>query len=57
MKAREDGNLEGGATSQQVSSAPAKLHACMLNHFSRVRLFVTPWAVVHRAPLPLGFSR
>ena len=56
MKAREDGNL-GGAANQQVSSAPAKLCVCMLNHFSRVRLFGTPWTVVHQAPLSLGFSR
>ena len=25
--------------------------------FSRVRLFVALWAVVHQAPLPMGFSR
>ena len=29
----------------------------MLNHFSRVRLCVTPWTVAHQAPLCLGFSR
>ena len=26
-------------------------YTCMLNRFSRVRLFVTPWAIVHQAPL------
>ena len=31
--------------------------ACMLSHFSRVRLFVTPWTVARQAPLSTGFSR
>ena len=31
--------------------------ARVLNHFSRVRLFVTPWTVAHQAPLSMGFSR
>ena len=31
--------------------------ACVLSHFSRVRLFVTPWTVIHQAPLSMGFSR
>ena len=30
------------------------LHACMLSGF---RLFVTPWTVVHQAPLSIRFSR
>ena len=30
---------------------------CMLSHFSRVRLFVTLWAVALQAPLSMGFSR
>ena len=29
----------------------------MLSRFSCVRLFVTPWAVTHQAPLSMGFSR
>ena len=32
-------------------------HACILSHFSRVRLFVTPWTVARQAPLSMGFSR
>ena len=28
----------------------------MLGRFSRVRLFVTPWTVAHKAPLSMGFS-
>ena len=29
----------------------------MLSRFSHVRLFATPWTVVHQAPLSMGFSR
>ena len=29
----------------------------VLSHFSRVRLFVTPWTVARQAPLSKGFSR
>ena len=29
----------------------------MLSHFSRVRLFVTPWTVTCQAPLSMGFPR
>ena len=29
----------------------------MLRRFSRVRLFGTPWTVVHQAVLSMGFSR
>ena len=31
--------------------------ACMISHFSRVRLSVTLWTVAHQAPLSMGFSR
>ena len=34
-----------------------EMHVCMLSHFSYVRLFDTLWAVVHQAPLFMGFSR
>ena len=30
---------------------------CVLNHFSRVRLFSTSWTVAHQTPLSMGFSR
>ena len=30
---------------------------CVLNHFSRVQIFVTPWTVAHHAPLSMGVSR
>ena len=30
---------------------------CVLSCFSRVQVFVTPWAVAHQAPLSMGFSR
>ena len=29
----------------------------LLNHFSRVQLFVTPWTVAHQTPLSMEFSR
>ena len=32
----------------------ARMHACMLSHFSRVQLFVTPWTVARQAPLSMG---
>ena len=31
--------------------------ACVLSHFSHVRLFVTLWTVACQAPLSMGFSR
>ena len=31
--------------------------ACMLSHFSCVRLFATLWSVAHQASLSMGFSR
>ena len=31
--------------------------ACVINPFSPVRLFVTPWTLAHQAPLSMGFSR
>ena len=33
------------------------MHACVLNHFSRVQLYATLWSVAHQSPLPMGFSR
>ena len=32
-------------------------HACMLSHFSHVRLCATLWTAAHQAPLSTGFSR
>ena len=31
--------------------------ACVLSHFSHVRLFATLWTVAHQASLSMGFSR
>ena len=31
--------------------------ACVLSHFSHVRLFETLWSIAHEAPLSMGFSR
>ena len=33
------------------------LRACLLSQFRRIQLLVTPWTVVHQAPLSMGFSR
>ena len=35
---------------------PGELQS-MLNHFSRVQLFATPWTAVLQAPLSMGLSR
>ena len=35
----------------------AKNDVSEVKSLSRVRLFVTPWAVGHEAPLSMGFSR
>ena len=32
-------------------------YACVLSHFSHVKLFTTLWTVAHQAPLSMGFSR
>ena len=41
----------------QACFPQAHARACMLSHFSRVQLFVTPWTIAHQAPLSVGFSR
>ena len=33
------------------------VHAHMLNHLSRIRLFVTLWTVAHQSSLSMEFSR
>ena len=33
------------------------VHACVLSRLSCVRLFATPWTVMHQAPWSMGFSR
>ena len=32
-------------------------YACVLSHFSHIRLFATQWTVAHQAPLSMGLSR
>ena len=39
---------------QKVQNA---VRACVLSHFSRVRLSATPWTVARQALLSMGFSR
>ena len=41
---------------ERVDSYP-KTDLLLLNHFSRVRLCVTPYTAAHQAPPSLGFSR
>ena len=33
------------------------MNGMLLNHFSRVCLYVTPWTAAYQAPLSMGFSR
>ena len=33
------------------------MHVCVLNRFSHVRPFATPWTVAYQIPLSMGFSR
>ena len=40
----------------KIPCATTKTSACVLNRFSPVRLFVTPWTITHQAPLSMGFS-
>ena len=39
------------------SSKSMLLLLLLLTHFSRVRLFATPWTAAHQAPPSMGFSR
>ena len=36
---------------------PSPMHACMLSHFSRVRLCATLWTAAYEVLLSMGFSR
>ena len=59
-KIGSDGNDPGrnsGGRDWKWGSGDAERCVCVLSHFSRVRLFATPWTVAHQAPLSLGFSR
>ena len=38
-------------------SSGKSMHACLLNCFSCVQLFATPWIVAHQVPPSMGFSR
>ena len=45
-----------GRTEEKGEQNPRALHACMLSHFSCVRLLETPWTVACQAPLSMEFS-
>ena len=49
----DGGDSTGGG---QMSEGVARLRACVLSHFSHVRLFVTPWTLSRQAPLSTGSS-
>ena len=42
---------------QKKCMCGSRRNVCVLSHFSRVRLFATPWTVAHQAPLSMRFSR
>ena len=42
---------------EHISDPQSSLGAFVLSHFSRVRLFATPWTVARQAPLSMEFSR
>ena len=50
-KSRNDSVLEG------AGGVCVHVCACVLNHFSHVRLFATVWIIACRASLSMGFSR
>ena len=46
-----------GGQSTGVSALPSILLLLLLSHFSRVRLFTTPWTAAYQAPPSVGFSK
>ena len=50
-------HVEEASHQKLIPRPEQRLCACVLSHFSHVRLFVTPWTVAHQAPLSLGFSK
>ena len=44
-------------TYQDIKKQMESLVCCVLSHFSRVQLFVTPWTVAHQVPLSMELSR
>ena len=51
------GHKESDVTERLSTAQHFVLCVCMLSHFSRVRLCVTPWKGAHQAALSMGFSR
>ena len=57
------GSLKKQESSRKTSTSaslntPKPLTVLLLqSHFSRVRLFATPWTIAHQAPPSMGFSR
>ena len=42
---------------ESLSRNKSVIKVLLLNRFSRVRLFATPWSADYQAPLSIGFSR
>ena len=42
---------------ETIGKTFSDMHACILSHFSHIRLFVTLWTVAQQAPLSMGFPR
>ena len=59
QKAQRGGRNNGFGTRKLKSQAGQLnlLPGCVLSHFSRVQLFLTPGTVAHQAPLSMRFSR
>ena len=49
--------LRQGATTRKPKGLPLRPSACVLSHFSGVRLCATLWTIACQAPLSMGFSR
>ena len=49
-------SLSSLSLSLSLSRVCVCVRACMLSHFSHVRLFATLWMVAHQASLSMGFS-
>ena len=48
-----------GVTAEEAAAAHGLVttSACVISHFSCVRLFVTPWTIAHQVPLSTGFFK
>ena len=52
-----EGTYQDHQVSNLVEAEFQLRYVCILNHFSHVWLFATPWTVALQAPLSMGFTR